>query len=265
MCFRKAAAAVKVQQRIRMKPVRRKVHDALVHPCRHHRGKLVRWSLFGRLGAANDLSNGRVSIDVFHLLENFLEHGRRISEADWWKDEIVVECDPYEQEDEPDDDDEAKNPPPTDHGELCNAGEEPNHMYDGSSLTSGGASASETTTTSPSNQSITSSHSHYQKVFVNRGLALWEQGREAWKSAPAVLSNHPHDDHRSMLLATGDVALLSPLSSRRRDPAAIPESFKRELVQCLEDKRHFELSQRIPLQTMIEAYQHVWNNGSHNE
>lgn len=94
------------------------------------------------------------------------------------------------------------------------------------------SSAAEDTTTM--NSSSNTAAPKQQRKFVNQGYTLWSQGRAAWKQAK------------------------SPEACRRRT-TSIPESFKSELVKCLGDRRQFELSQRIPLKTMIEAYQVVWN------
>ena len=73
------------------------------------------------------------------------------------------------------------------------------------------------------------------KKFCNRGYETWIQGRQAWKEC------------------------VSDPSPRKNYKIVIPESFKAQLVKCLSDRRHFELSQRIPLSEMINAYQDVWN------
>jgi hypothetical protein len=150
-------------------------------------------------------------------IENFLENGR-INESDWWtttqdsEGELEIAVPKQEHEEN-----------------VVVGGDHDNHdeeqdEYDNdqTSLASAGGTTASSTRSS--------------KKFVNQGLALWEQGREAWKSSPTTPP------------------------SRRRDPSAIPDSFKRDLVKCLGDKRHFELSQRIPLSTMIDAYQQVWEN-----
>jgi hypothetical protein len=74
------------------------------------------------------------------------------------------------------------------------------------------------------------------KRFCNRGLLAWSQAREAWVS----------------------LGRNTGTESARASP--IPDSFKKELVKCLADRRHFELSQRISLRDMIDAYQDVWND-----
>lgn len=72
------------------------------------------------------------------------------------------------------------------------------------------------------------------KKFCNRGYETWIQGRQAWNTATSESPRKPYK-------------------------IVIPESFKAQLVKCLSDRRHFELSQRIPLSEMINAYQDVWN------
>jgi hypothetical protein len=184
-----------------------------------------------------------------------LENGR-ISEADWWQheaddDEGEMIARPEEEEleveSEQDNDDEE---------------EEEQDEYndnDQASLasTGGGGAATPSSSLSPSSETSSlsaavnnsTSTTKKQKKFVNQGLALWLQGREAWKTTrPAVTATTP-----------------VPGGVRRRDPASIPDSFKKELVKCLGDRRHFELSQRIPLSTMIEAYQEAWKNERANE
>jgi hypothetical protein len=73
--------------------------------------------------------------------------------------------------------------------------------------------------------------------FRNLGLHTWSQGRKAWREAG-------REDYVPKI----------------RQP--IPSSFKKELVKCLAQRRQFELSQRIPLGDMIEAYTEAWNGGS---
>jgi len=73
--------------------------------------------------------------------------------------------------------------------------------------------------------------------FRNLGFRAWSQGREAWREAgrkdyvPKL--HHP-----------------------------LPSPFKKELVKCLAQRRQFELSQRIPLRDMIDAYAEVWNDSA---
>lgn len=76
------------------------------------------------------------------------------------------------------------------------------------------------------------------KQFCNRGFLIWSQSREVWVSQGRD---------------TGAEMEKSP---------PIPSSFRKELVRCLTDRRHFELSQRISLRDMIDAYQDVWNDES---
>jgi hypothetical protein len=166
-------------------------------------------------------------------IENFLENGR-INESDWWtttqdsEGELEIAVPKQEHEENV-----------VVGGDHDNNQDEEQDEYDNDQTSLASAGAGGTTPSLSESAAATASASSTRsssKKFVNQGLALWEQGREAWKSS----------------------ATTPP--SRRRDPAAIPDSFKRDLVKCLGDKRHFELSQRIPLSTMIDAYQQVWEN-----
>jgi hypothetical protein len=73
------------------------------------------------------------------------------------------------------------------------------------------------------------------KRFCNRGLQTWHQARRTWLSM-----------ERERTATT-------------KKPPTIPESFRKELIQCLIDRRQFELSQGIPLSCVVNAYQEVWN------
>lgn len=74
--------------------------------------------------------------------------------------------------------------------------------------------------------------------FTNRGRQTWCLARAAWVAAGR---------------GSGNELVKSP---------PIPPPFKKELVRCLGDRRHFELSQRIALGCVIDAYQEVWADGS---
>jgi hypothetical protein len=76
------------------------------------------------------------------------------------------------------------------------------------------------------------------KRFCNRGLETWCRAREAW------------------------VSECSGKALRKSPP--VPASFRKELIKCLADKRHFELSQRIALRCVISAYQQVWKDGDND-
>ena len=80
-----------------------------------------------------------------------------------------------------------------------------------------------------------------RKRFCNRGLQTWYLARQKW------LTKSEHDDTVSM--KTKKPASLCPI---------IPESFRKELKQCLIDRRQFELSQSIPLSCVVDTYQEVW-------
>jgi hypothetical protein len=75
--------------------------------------------------------------------------------------------------------------------------------------------------------------SNLSKRFCNRGLQTWCQGRQAWLSPAAK-------------------------SGKKKKALPIPESFRKELIQCLIERRQFELSQGIPLSCVVNAYQQVW-------
>jgi len=74
-----------------------------------------------------------------------------------------------------------------------------------------------------------------ERKFCNKGLQTWNQGRQAWR-----------DEGRTHFDA-------------KNKAKPIPAAFQKELVKCLGDRRQFELSQRIPLRDMIEAYTIVWS------
>jgi hypothetical protein len=185
-----------------------------------------------------------------------LENGR-ISEADWWQhdaddegemiarpeeEELEVESEQDNDDEEEEEQDEYND---NDQASLASTG-----GGGGTTPSSSLSPSSETSSLSAAVNNTNNSATNKQKKFVNQGLALWLQGREAWKTT------------RPAATAT---ATTPPGGVRRRDPASIPDSFKKELVKCLGDRRHFELSQRIPLSTMIEAYQEAWKIERANE
>lgn len=115
---------------------------------------------------------------------------------------------------------------------------EKNSNDDGSSAKDDGES---TTSEIPQEEGeeVTSNEQPFKgKRFCNRGLQTWSLARQAW-------------------IAEGR-------GSGNELPKAppIPASFKSELVKCLADRRHFELSQRISLHCLIDSYQEVWNDGA---
>jgi hypothetical protein len=194
------------------------------------------------------LHSGLLPSPIRYSIENFLENGR-ISESDWWEyadegreiiarpEEVEVDDDEEEPEEEEEQDEYEDD---NDQASLASAG--------GSGATPSSSSLSPSSETSSSSSAVvvnSGNSTKKPKKFVNQGLALWVQGREAWQTSRPTAGATP--------------------IPRRRDPAAIPDSFKKELVKCLGDRRHFELSQRIPLSTMIEAYQVAWENERNNE
>ena len=78
------------------------------------------------------------------------------------------------------------------------------------------------------------------KRFCNRGLQTWHLARQKW------------------LTTACDTVV--PLKTKKPSSMCpvIPESFRKELKQCLIDRRQFELSQSIPLSCVVDAYQEVW-------
>jgi hypothetical protein len=91
------------------------------------------------------------------------------------------------------------------------------------------------------NDSYTSTTNNEGKKFCNRGLQTWHQARETWLSASKLDQCSSSKDHR-----------------KKKDTPPIPESFRKELIQCLIDRRQFELSHSIPLVCVVDAYQQVW-------
>lgn len=83
--------------------------------------------------------------------------------------------------------------------------------------------------------------------FVNRGYELWSLSRHAWVTAATVA------DDKSATTTKTTALVKSP---------PIPAAFRKELIKCLADRRQFELSQRIALSCVIDAYQQVWQNGA---
>lgn len=81
----------------------------------------------------------------------------------------------------------------------------------------------------------------HTKRFCNRGLQTWIQTRHVWKTTkyipPVTMTN-----------------TMKP----KKSISILPVSFRKELTQCLMDRKQFELSQSIPLSCMINAYQDVW-------
>lgn len=81
----------------------------------------------------------------------------------------------------------------------------------------------------------TDSWPKHGKRFCNRGLQTWSQARQAWLSP----------EQRG--------------ATKKKKAPRIPESFRKELIQCLIERRQFELSQSIPLSCVVNAYEEVWN------
>jgi hypothetical protein len=79
------------------------------------------------------------------------------------------------------------------------------------------------------------------KRFCNRGLQTWYRARQSWIAA----------------VSTTDQAS-EVLQKKKKTRFPIPDAFRKELVQCLIDRRQFELSQSIPLSCVVDAYQEVW-------
>lgn len=92
-------------------------------------------------------------------------------------------------------------------------------------------------TNNSNNCDTTSEQTIAPVVFRNRGYEIWCQTRQAWKLAPPPQS-----------------------PPQQRTKITIPNSFRLELIQCLYDRRQFELSQNIPLSVMIDCYTKVWEN-----
>lgn len=84
-----------------------------------------------------------------------------------------------------------------------------------------------------------------KRQFCNRGLQIWHQTRRIWK-----MELHQQRQQQNK-------TKVSPTSFKKQQ-ILIPESFRKELVQCLADRRQFELSQSIPLSCVINAYEEVW-------
>ena len=79
-----------------------------------------------------------------------------------------------------------------------------------------------------------------RKRFCNRGLQTWYLARQKWLTT---------SEHNEALCMKTKKPSSSPI---------IPDSFRKELKQCLIDRRLFELSQSIPLSCVVNVYEEVW-------
>lgn len=101
---------------------------------------------------------------------------------------------------------------------------------------------------------LTPSNSHDnirpEKEFHNCGYTGWLRVREAWRQ-PVIVNV-------DSMAASRNGEMINEGGPRR----GVPPTVKRELVKCLQERRHFELSRSIPLKDMIEAYCEAWESES---
>jgi hypothetical protein len=150
--------------------------------------------------------------------ENFLTDGP-FEEADWWED-----CDDFDSSNSSSDSE-------NDDGSFLSDDDESRVSMDVEQLQKYYAQQrKQLEHESQHNRTIDSKVS---KRFCNRGLQTWCQSRQVWLS-PATKSG------------------------KKKKAPPIPESFRKELIQCLVERRQFELSQSIPLSCVVNAYEQVW-------
>lgn len=191
------------------------------------------------------------------IIENFLE--APLVEDDWWEDENNDDdddesssSDSINEKDSPafsdgDDDDD-------DDSRVANYIMRLQQQYSNATQTAHPASSwennensieiSDSSTSNDFNVKQNTALLHTTKDgkrFCNRGLQTWYLARQKW------VSTTPTEHQESMKVKKPTSAC--PI---------IPESFRKELKQCLIDRRQFELSQSIPLSCVINAYEEVW-------
>lgn len=196
-------------------------------------------------------------ISFFTEIENFLE--APLVEDDWWEDD----------HNDDDDDDESSNSDSIhekrsvtssfddddDDSRVANYIMRLQQQYSNAATSANPQSSWETTDKSielsdastenvmASHESLVNNTAKGQKRFCNRGLQTWYLARQKWRP-----TSTDQGDSLPMMKAKKST-LHSPV---------IPESFRKELKQCLIDRRHFELSQSIPLSCVVDTYIEVW-------
>jgi hypothetical protein len=137
-----------------------------------------------------------------------------------------------------------------------------------------------------------------QATFYNCGYATWVQVRHAWKNpntflptppAPKSMLSQPTisnlksdpekhkkrnkrtNNNSSSTKGTNNGCSKNKSSSTPKVPSQavatttttvfVPDSVKRDLVKCIKERRHFELSRSIPLKIIITAYNEAWAEG----
>jgi hypothetical protein len=92
--------------------------------------------------------------------------------------------------------------------------------------------------------------------FYNCGYATWVQVRHAWKNS----SNNTTVSAASTNLSKS-ISSKSPPALSSSPSVIVTESVRSDLVKCIKDRRHFELSRSIPLKIIINAYNEAWADG----
>jgi hypothetical protein len=108
---------------------------------------------------------------------------------------------------------------------------------------------------SEGNHTLSLKTTNNRKRFCNRGLQTWYLARQKWLSASTSVSDH--NDYETTGNSSSSTTNKKK-SALGKPPIIIPESFRKELKQCLIERRQFELSQSIPLSCVIDTYEEVW-------
>lgn len=136
-----------------------------------------------------------------------------------------------------------------------------------------------------SNNVTSKSEQQSTKVFRNCGYLTWTQSRKAWRfpenditlgdATDSIVECYNDNQNRKQQnrAATKKAKQKTTASSsqwrqqlqkqerqkQRNEP--IPENVKRDLIKCIKERRHFQLSRSVPLKDIIDAYTEVWADG----
>jgi hypothetical protein len=120
-----------------------------------------------------------------------------------------------------------------------------------------------------------------QKLFRNCGYDTWIQTRHAWRYPENIIcsdeierssgvttleesqrqQNYERYSSPRRHLASSHVRHVSSSSSPPHQPVHVPDNVKRDLIKCIKEHRHFQLSRSIPLKDVIDVYCQVWADG----
>jgi hypothetical protein len=131
-------------------------------------------------------------------------------------------------------------------------------VYDEDNLESPNSSLSLPETDAVSDSDDVRNQSTNSKIFYSCGYAGWLRVREAWRQSEndgkireLATTTTTTEKHGKAIKAKDSVVELK---------RSIPPTVKRDLVKCLQERRHFELSRSIPLRDMVEAYCVAWES-----